>query len=84
MYKANVFPPAAVIKADDITAGVQEGVNSGAWTVGVSETGAHDAETLTKAGAHFIVPGTRDLPALIESEIHPRLELGELPGQSLS
>ena len=84
MYKANVFPPAAVIKADDITAGVQEGVNSGAWTVGVSETGAHDAETLTKAGAHFIVPGTRNLPALIESEIHPRLELGELPGQSLS
>ena len=29
MYKANVYPPAAVIKADDITAGVQDGANSG-------------------------------------------------------
>jgi beta-phosphoglucomutase-like phosphatase (HAD superfamily) len=84
MYKANVFPPAAVIKADDITAGVHEGINSGAWTVGLFETGAHDAQTLTRAGAHFTVPGARDIPDLIESEIHPRLEQGELPGQSLS
>lgn len=82
MYKTNVFPPAAVIKADDITAGIQEGANSGAWTVGVSETGAHDAETLIKAGAHFTVPGARDLPDLIENEIQPRLARGELPGQS--
>ena len=82
MYKANVFPPAAVIKADDITAGVQEGVNSGAWTVGIFETGAHDRETLENAGAHFLVPGARDLPELIENEIQPRLARGELPGQS--
>ena len=84
MYKANVYPPAAVIKADDITAGVQEGANSGAWTVGIFETGVHDRETLENAGAHFLVPGTRDIPDLIHSEIHPRLERGELPGQSLS
>ena len=84
MYKANVFPHAAVIKADDITAGVKEGVNSGAWTVGIFETGAHDRETLENAGAHFLVSGARDIPELIESEIHPRLERGELPGQSLS
>jgi len=83
MYKANVYPPAAVIKADDITAGVEEGANSGAWTVGICETGAHDRETLKKAGAHFLVAGTRDIPELIESEIHPRLERGELPGQTL-
>ena len=82
MYKANVFPPAAVIKADDITAGVQEGINSGAWTVGIFETGAHDRETLENAGAHFLVPSARDIPELIESEIHSRLARGELPGQS--
>ena len=82
MYKANVFPPAAVIKADDITAGIQEGVNSGAWTVGIFETGAHDRKTLENAGAHFLVPGARDLPELIENEIQPRLARGELPGQS--
>jgi len=84
MYKANVYPPAAVIKADDITAGVQEGANSGAWTVGIFETGAHDSETLDNAGAHFLVPGARDIPELVETEIHPRLERGELPGQSLA
>lgn len=81
MNKANVYPPAAVIKADDITAGVQEGVNSGAWTVGIFGTGAHDRDTLEKAGAHFLVEGTRDIPDLIQSEIHPRLEKGELPGE---
>ena len=82
MYKANAYPPAAVIKADDITAGVQEGANSGAWTVGIFDTGAHDRDTLKKAGAHFLVPGARDIPELIHSEIHPRLARGELPGQS--
>ena len=81
MYKANVYPPAAVIKADDITAGVEEGANSGVWTVGITETGAHDRDTLMKAGAHFTVPGARDLPELIEKEIQPRLLRGELPGQ---
>ena len=76
MYKANVYPPAAVVKADDITAGVHEGVNSGAWTVGIFETGAHDRDTLEKAGADFLVPGARDIPDLIHSEILPRLEEG--------
>ena len=72
----------SAIKADDITAGIQEGANSGAWTVGVPETGAHDVETLIKAGADFTVPGARKLPDLIENEIQPRLARGELPGQS--
>lgn len=79
MYKANVFPPAAVVKADDITAGVQEGANSGAWTVGVYETGAHNKETLTEAGAHFLVPAASDIPNLIHSEIQPRLSSGGVP-----
>ena len=79
MYKANVFPPAAVVKADDITAGVQEGANSGAWTVGVYETGAHDKETLTEAGAHFLVPASSDIPNLIQTEIQPLLSSGGVP-----
>ncbi len=79
MYKANVYPPAAVVKADDITAGIEEGANSGAWTVGICETGAHDRETLLAAGAHFTVPGTRDLPGLIASEIQPRVSAGQVP-----
>jgi phosphonoacetaldehyde hydrolase len=82
MYKANAYPPAAVIKADDITAGVEEGANSGAWTVGICETGAHDAKTLKKAGAHFLIPGARDIPALIDAEIAPRLKRGEIPGEA--
>ncbi len=84
MYKANAYPPAAVVKGDDITAGIHEGVNSGAWTVGIYETGAHDRETLENAGAHFCVAAVRDIPDLIHSEINPRLEQGELPGQFMS
>jgi phosphonoacetaldehyde hydrolase len=81
MYKANAYPPAAVVKADDITAGVHEGANSGAWTVGIYATGAHDYETLRRAGADLLVPGARYLPDLIFSEIQPRLIRGDLPGQ---
>jgi len=81
MYKVDVYPPAAVVKADDITAGIHEGANSGAWTVGIYATGAHDYQTLRRAGADFLVPGARYLPDLIFSEIQPRLIRGELPGQ---
>lgn len=73
MYKANVYPPAAVVKADDITAGVQEGANSGAWTVGLYATGAHDYETLKAAGADYLLPGASYLPDLIFNEIQPRM-----------
>jgi phosphonoacetaldehyde hydrolase len=82
MYKTNVYPPAAVVKADDITAGVQEGFNSGAWTVGIYATGAHDQETLKKAGAHFLIPAAKDLPRIVFDEIQPRLIRGELPGEA--
>jgi len=80
MYKANVYPPAAVVKADDITAGVQEGANSGAWTVGLHATGAHDYQTLKEAGADYLLPGARYLPGLIFNEIQPQLLSGGTPG----
>ncbi|MEO5695056.1 MAG: HAD family hydrolase [Usitatibacter sp.] len=81
MYKANVYPPAAVVKADDIRAGVQEGANSGAWTVGLYATGMHDFETLQLAGADYLVPGVRDLPGLVFQVIQPRLMRGGMPGE---
>jgi phosphonoacetaldehyde hydrolase len=84
MYKTNVYPPAAVVKADDIKAGVQEGANSGAWTVGLYATGMHDYETLELAGADYLVPGTRHLPGLVFNEIQPRLMRGGLPGELTS
>jgi phosphonoacetaldehyde hydrolase len=80
MYKANVYPPAAVVKADDIRAGIEEGANSGAWTVGLYATGMHNYATLKAAGADYLIPGARYLPDLIFSEIQPRLMYGERPG----
>jgi phosphonoacetaldehyde hydrolase len=81
MYKTNVYPPAAVVKADDIKAGVQEGANSGAWTVGLYATGMHDYETLALAGADYLVPGARYMPQLVFNEIQPRLMRGGMPGE---
>ncbi len=84
MSKANVYPPAAVVKADDITAGVQEGCNSGAWTVGIYATGAHDYETLKKVGPDYLIPAAKDLPDIVLNQIQPRLKRGELPGQTIA
>lgn len=39
MMETSVFPPAAVVKVDDTVVGVEEGLNAGTWTVGVSKTG---------------------------------------------
>jgi phosphonoacetaldehyde hydrolase len=39
MMETNVFPPEAVVKVDDTVVGVEEGLNAGAWAVGVSKTG---------------------------------------------
>ncbi len=84
MSKANVYPPAAVVKADDITAGVQEGCNSGAWTVGIYATGAHDYETLKKLRPDYLIPAAKDLPDTVFDQIQPRLKRGELPGQTIA
>lgn len=35
----NVYPPAAVVKVGDTVADVEEGLNAGVWTVGVTRTG---------------------------------------------
>ena len=39
MEKMRVFPPSAVVKVGDTVADIHEGLNAGAWTVGVTHTG---------------------------------------------
>ena len=84
MDKANVYPPEAVVKADDIEAGLHEGRNSGAWTVGLYASGYHDYERLMKARPDYLIPSVKYLPELIFTEIQPRLMRGELPGDGLA
>lgn len=39
MEKMRVFPPSAIVKVGDTAADIHEGLNAGAWTVGVTNTG---------------------------------------------
>ncbi|QDV73921.1 phosphonoacetaldehyde hydrolase [Botrimarina mediterranea] len=39
MKRLGVYPPASVVVVDDTTVGVEAGVNAGAWSIGVIETG---------------------------------------------
>jgi phosphonoacetaldehyde hydrolase len=39
MEKMRVFPPSAIVKVGDTAADIEEGLNAGAWTVGVTNTG---------------------------------------------
>lgn len=39
MERLGVYPPASVATVDDTTVGVEAGVNAGAWSIGVVETG---------------------------------------------
>ena len=86
MNKANVYPPEAVVKADDIEAGMFEGRNAGAWTVGLYATGDHGYERLaaSEAKPDFLIPSAKDLSEIVFGQIEPRLKRGELPGQGLT
>ncbi len=83
MAKANVYPPQAVVKADDVAAGIWEGNNSGAWTAGIYATGNDGYETLAAAKPDYLIPSLRYLPDIVFGQIQPRVQRGELPGQSL-
>jgi phosphonoacetaldehyde hydrolase len=39
MFNTGVYPPEAVVKVDDTKPGIGEGLNAGAWTVGLAKTG---------------------------------------------
>lgn len=100
MIALDAWPPAAVVKVGDTVADIEEGLNAGVWTVGVTETGSEmglsradldalpeaeraarrlvAADTLTRAGAHFTIPGVADLLDVIEA-IEAHLARGEMP-----
>lgn len=39
MQQLRIFPPEAVVKVDDTKPGIEEGLNAGVWTIGLSRTG---------------------------------------------
>lgn len=82
MQKAKVYPTTAVVKVDDVAAGVWEGNNAGAWTVAIYATGNDDYEKLAAAKPDFLIPSIRYLPEIIFCQIAPRVRRGELPGQA--
>lgn len=95
-----VYPMEAIVKVGDTVPDIEEGLNAGAWAVGVAVTGnglgmtAAEVEALPprdlearryqvatqlyQAGAHYVVDGIQDVPALIEV-INARLAQGERP-----
>jgi phosphonoacetaldehyde hydrolase len=89
-----------VVKVGDTKADIEEGLNAGTWTVGVTRTGNYvglsreelaglpadqsaqlirnAADTLRRAGAHYLIASIADLPPVLD-EIEIRLALGERP-----
>lgn len=61
----NVYPPAAVVKVGDTVADIEEGLNAGVWTVGVTKTGNLIGLTET------------ELPALDTDDLEQRVRTAE-------
>ena len=100
LEKLNISPIQSVVKVDDTTAGITEGLEAGCWTVGVSRWSSlmnfNDVEDdkiitqqlelreekarnkLLEAGAHYVVPSIKNIPAVIE-DINRRLSDGVIP-----
>jgi phosphonoacetaldehyde hydrolase len=98
--KLEAYPLEACVKIGDTVADIQEGLNAGMWTIGVTKTGNElglpeaEVEALpeaelrsrlaviearfAQAGAHYVVEGIRDCPAIVE-EINLRLAVGRRP-----
>jgi phosphonoacetaldehyde hydrolase len=81
MAKADCYPVEAVVKVDDTRAGMHEGRNAGAWTVGCYESGNDTYEQLLEVEPDFLIPSIKDLPKIVFDQVEPRLQRGELPGQ---
>ena len=88
-FSSPIDPPARfqvpiwLVKVDDTRAGMYEGRNAGAWTVGVHESGNDTYDQLREAEPDFLIPSIKDLPEVIFNQIDPRLARGELPGQGI-
>jgi phosphonoacetaldehyde hydrolase len=100
MMQLGVYPVEAVVKVGDTLPDMEEGLNAGMWSVGLSLTGnllglrEDEVNALTeeqrqaarvrietklyRAGAHYVVDGIWELPAVLE-KISLRLAKGERP-----
>jgi phosphonoacetaldehyde hydrolase len=92
--RVNIFPMDTCIRVSHTTYGVEEGLNAGMWTVGISTTGspvpsAGPAETpamkqkriedgFYSKGCHYVIDGVWDLPDVIK-DITQRMARGEKP-----
>ena len=83
MDKANVYPVEAVVKVDDTVAGIYEGRNAGAWTIGIYSSGSNDYDQLAKVKPDFLVPSIKYVAEVIFRQIESRLKRGKLPGQGV-
>jgi phosphonatase-like hydrolase len=66
MARLEVEDVGKVMKIDDTAKGIEEGLNAGAFTLGVL-TGTQTRERLLQAGSHGILESVRDLPEYLEA-----------------
>jgi phosphonoacetaldehyde hydrolase len=84
MEQLGVYPPATVVKVGDTVPDIEEGLNAGAWSVGVtrtsSEVGCTEAEWATLGPAERQARLTHARNKLLDAGAHAVLEsLAELP-----
>jgi phosphonoacetaldehyde hydrolase len=68
----------SMVKIGDTPSDIEEGLNAGMWTVGVTRTGNETGERLRSAGAHYLIESAGDCIGTID-EIAGRIGLGERP-----
>jgi phosphonoacetaldehyde hydrolase len=67
MEQLRVYPPAAVVKIGDTKIDIDEGLNAGVWTVGLSRTGNYvglsyeELADLADAERHSLIVNADDL-----------------------
>lgn len=72
MELLNIINKHEVVKIDDSETGIQEGVNAGVWTIGLSKHSVTSdinqsisKQILLKAGADYVVDTVQDIPKVI-------------------
>lgn len=83
MNKAGVWPVEAVVKVDDTAAGIWEGRNAGAWTIGLYATGSNDYDQLAAAKPDYLVPSIKQVAEIVLCHIQQRLRRGVRPGDGI-
>jgi phosphonoacetaldehyde hydrolase len=76
--RLRISPMWSMVKIGDTPSDIEEGLNAGMWTVGVTRTGNETGERLLTAGAHYLVDSAGDCMDTID-EIAARITSGERP-----